>query len=131
MIGKIVALSLRNRVLVLVLTAALAVGGVFAFKELPIEAYPDVADTWVQIITQWPGHAAEEMEKQITVPIELTMNSVPHVIHNRSVSLFGLSVVTLIFDEQTSAFTAHQYALEKISLVTMPPGVTPTLGPPG
>ena len=131
MIGKIVEFALKNRVLVLGLGIALVIGGTVAFRDLPIEAYPDIADTWVQIITQWPGHAAEEMEKQVTVPIELTMNSVPHVLHNRSVSLFGLSVVTLLFDEQTDTFTAHQMALEKISLVTMPPGVTPTLGPPG
>jgi heavy metal efflux system protein len=131
MIGKIVEFALKNRIMVLALGIALVIGGTVAFRDLPIEAYPDIADTWVQIITQWPGHAAEEMEKQITVPIELTMNSVPHVLSNRSVSLFGLSVVTLLFDEKTDTFTAHQSALEKISLVTMPPGVQPTLGPPG
>lgn len=131
MIGKIVQFSLRNRLLILVFGLALIIGGAIAFKDLPIEAYPDIADTWVQIITQWPGHAAEEVEQQITVPIELTMNSVPHVIHNRSLSEFGLSVVTLIFDEQTPAFTARQYALEKISILTMPAGVQPTLGPMG
>jgi cobalt-zinc-cadmium resistance protein CzcA len=109
----------------------LVIGGSAAFRALPIEAYPDIADTWVQVITQWPGHAAEEVERQITVPIELTMNSVPHVISNRSVSLFGLSVVTLIFDEKTTTAIAHNFALEKITLVTMPPGVTPTLGPMG
>lgn len=109
----------------------LIVGGTVAFRDLPIEAYPDIADTWVQVITQWPGHAAEEVEKQVTIPIELAMNSVPHVIHNRSVSLFGLSVVTLIFDEHTQTAAAHNYALEKITLVSMPPGVTPQLGPMG
>jgi cobalt-zinc-cadmium resistance protein CzcA len=131
MIGKIVEFSLRNRILVLFLGLGLVIGGTVAFRSLPIEAYPDIADTWVQIISQWPGHAAEEVEQQITVPIELTMNSVPHVVHNRSLSEFGLSVVTLIFDEQTTAFQAHQYALEKISLVTMPQGVQPQLGPMG
>ena len=131
MIGKIVQFSLKNRILVLVLGLGLILGGAFSFKELPIEAYPDIADTWVQVITQWPGHAAEEVERQITVPIELTMNSVPHVIHNRSISVFGLSVVTLIFDEQTPAFMARMYALEKTSLLTMPTGVQPTLGPMG
>lgn len=131
MIGKIVQFSLRNRILVLALGLGLVVGGAFAFKELPIEAYPDIADTMVQIITQWPGHAAEEVEKQITIPIELTMNSVPHVIHNRSLSEFGLSVVTLVFDEKTDTFTAHQFALEKLSLLSMPQGVQPSLGPMG
>jgi heavy metal efflux system protein len=131
LIGKIVSFALKNRILVLGFGLILVIGGSIAFKDLPIEAYPDIADTWVQVITQWPGHAAEEIEKQITVPIELTMNSVPHVIHNRSVSLFGLSVVTLVFDEQTTTFTAHQYVLEKLSLLTMPTGVSPTLGPMG
>jgi len=131
MIGKIVRFCLQNQILTLCVGLGLIIGGSFAFKALPIEAYPDIADTWVQVITQWPGHAAEEVEQQITVPIELTMNSVPHVIHNRSVSLFGLSVVTLIFDEQTTTATAHNFALEKISLVTMPTGVTPQLGPMG
>jgi cobalt-zinc-cadmium resistance protein CzcA len=130
-IGRIVRFSLENRLLTLCLGIALIVGGALAFKALPIEAYPDIADSQVQIISQWPGHAAEEVEKQITVPIELAMNSVPHVIHNRSLSEFGLSVVTLIFDEQTSTFQAHQYALEKLSLVTMPSGVQPQLGPMG
>jgi len=131
LIGKIVSFALKNRILILGFGVALVVGGSVAFKDLPIEAYPDIADTWVQIITQWPGHAAEEIEKQITVPVELTMNSVPHVIHNRSVSLFGLSVVTLIFDEQTMAFMAHQYVMEKVSQLNMPTGVQPTLGPMG
>src|SRR5579872_7007947 len=117
MIGKIVRFSLENRILVLCFGFVLAIGGIAAFKSLPIEAYPDIADTSVQVITQWSGHAAEEVEKQITVPIELAMNSVPHVLHNRSISIFGLSVVTLIFDEQTTAFIARQYALEKIQLL--------------
>lgn len=131
MIGKIVQFALKNRIFVLAIGLALVLGGSLAFKALPIEAYPDIADTWVQIITQWPGHAAEEIERQVTVPIELTMNSVPHVVHNRSLSEFGLSVVTLIFDEETPAFIARQYALEKISLLTMPAGVQPSLGPMG
>lgn len=131
MIGKIVRFCLENRILVLCMGLVLIVGGTVAFRDLPIEAYPDIADTWVQVITQWPGHAAEEVEKQVTIPIELAMNSVPHVIHNRSVSLFGLSVVTLIFDEHTQTAAAHNYALEKITLVSMPPGVTPQLGPMG
>jgi len=131
MIGKIVRFCLENRILVLFAGAALVAGGALAFKALPIEAYPDIADAQVQIISQWPGHAAEEVEKQITVPIELAMNSVPHVIHNRSISEFGLSVVTLVFDEQTTTFQAHQYALEKLTLATVPSGVQPTLGPMG
>src|ERR1700758_1561117 len=99
MIGAIVGFSLRKRLLILVLALVLAVAGVISFRALPIEAFPDIADTWVQVITQWPGHAAEEVETQITVPLEIVMNGVPHHTQVRSVSLFGLSVVTLIFDE--------------------------------
>ena len=129
MIHKLVSFSLKNQILVLILAVLLTFGGVFAFKSLPIEAYPDIADTWVQVITQWDGHAAEEMEKQITVPLEIVMNGVPHHTALRSVSLFGLSVVTLIFDEETQPFAARQYVLEKLSSVPMPNGVQPALNP--
>ncbi len=131
MIGKLVSFSLRQRYLILFFGFVVLVGGILAFRDLPIEAYPDVADVWVQVITQWPGHAAEEVERQITVPIEVELNGVPHHTHLRSVSLFGLSVVTLIFDEQTSTFQARQFVLEKIAKVTMPVGVQPGLGPMG
>ncbi len=129
MIHKIVAYSLKNRTLILALSGALMIWGTISFKKLPIEAYPDIADTWVQVVSQWPGHAAEEVEQQITVPLEIEMNSVPHHTSLRSTSLFGLSVVTLIFDEQTPAFQARQYVLEKLNGLTMPIGVQPTLGP--
>ncbi|MBI3556872.1 MAG: efflux RND transporter permease subunit, partial [Deltaproteobacteria bacterium] len=131
MIGKIVRFSLRQSALILFFGIVIVVGGVLAFRDLPIEAYPDVADVWVQIITQWPGHAAEEMERQITVPIEVEMNGIPHHTHLRSVSLFGLSVVTLIFDEVTPTFQARQFVLEKLAGITMPTGVQPSLGPMG
>src|ERR1700676_291377 len=100
MIGKIVSFSLNNRMLVVIFALILAVAGAISFKRLPIEAYPDIADTWVQVITQWPGHAAEEIERQLTVPIEVVMNGVPHHTYLRSISLFGLSVVTMIFDDK-------------------------------
>ena len=129
MISKIVAFSLKNVALVMFLTLIMAIAGAVSFKRLPIEAYPDIADTWVQIITQWPGHASEEVEQQITVPIEIIMNGVPHHTHLRSVSLFGLSVVTLLFDEQVEAFAARQFVLERLSQAPMPQGVQPTLGP--
>lgn len=129
MIGKIVAFSLRNRLLVGFLVLIMAVAGAISFKRLPIEAYPDIADTWVQIITQWPGHAAEEIERQITVPTEIVMNGVPHHTHLRSISIFGLSVVTIIYDEETTPFTARQYVLERLPQLALPPGVQPNLGP--
>jgi cobalt-zinc-cadmium resistance protein CzcA len=129
MISKVVSFSLKNRSLVLCIAMTLAVAGMISFKRLPIEAYPDIADTWVQIITQWPGHAAEEVERQITVPMEIVMNGVPHHTALRSVSLFGLSVVTLIFDEETKPFEARLYVNERLSQASLPPGVQPALGP--
>ncbi len=129
MISRIVEFSLRNRGLVIIATLIMIAGGIFSFRNLPIEAYPDIADTWVQVITQWTGHAAEEVESQLTVPIEVAMNGVPHHTDVRSVSLFGLSVVTMIFDEKTEAFQARQYVLERLTQATLPTGVQPTLGP--
>ncbi|MDR3606403.1 MAG: CusA/CzcA family heavy metal efflux RND transporter [Oligoflexia bacterium] len=129
MIHAIVSFALRKRVLILILAAVLAFAGIISFKNLPIEAYPDIADTWVQVITQWPGHAAEEVETQITVPLEIAFNGIPHHTALRSVSLPELSVITMIFDDKTDAFTARLYALEKIPQATLPTGIQPTLGP--
>lgn len=100
-----------------------------AFEQLPIEAYPDVADTKVQVISQWEGHAAEEMERQVTVPLEMVLNGVAHHTDLRSVSLAGLSVITLIFDEKTNAFIARQYVLEKLAQANLPTGATIDLSP--
>jgi cobalt-zinc-cadmium resistance protein CzcA len=129
MIHKIIVFSLRKPQLILILAVTLAVLGIYSFKSLPIEAYPDIADTWVQVITQWNGHAAEEIERQITVPVEIVLNGVPHQTTLRSVSLAGLSVVTLLFDDKTEAFAARQYVLERLPQVSLPPGVQAGLGP--
>ena len=129
MINSIVGFALRKRALILIMAGVLAVAGVISFKKLPIEAYPDIADTWVQVITQWPGHAAEEVEAQLTVPIEIAMTGVPHRTALRSVSLPELSVVTMLFDEKTEPFAARLYVLERIAQAGVPAGVTPTLGP--
>ena len=129
MIQKIVSFALRKQVLILVLALVLIFAGALSFKKLPIEAYPDIADTWVQVISQWQGHASEEVERQITVPLEVVLNGVPNKTQIRSVSLAGLSVITIIFDEQTKPFAARQFVLERIPQATVPPGVQPTLGP--
>lgn len=129
MIENIVEFALRQRAVVLVACAVLAVIGVQAFTNLPIEAYPDVADTWVQIITQWPGHAAEEVERQITLPAERVMNGVPRQNAIRSTSIAGLSVVTLIFEDGTDSYFARQQVLERLGQIDLPDNVTPTLGP--
>src|SRR4029077_19814257 len=93
------------------------------------EAYPDVANTWVQVITQWPGRAAEEVEQQITIPVEIQMNGIPHLLHVRSASLAGLSVVNLIFDDDSDNDWDRQKALERLSAVTLPPNVSAQIGP--
>lgn len=129
MIRYLVDFALRNRIMVLSLALILFVWGIISFHNLPIEAYPDVADTYTQIITQWPGHAAEEVEQQITVPLEVQLNGVPHMTHLRSVSLAGLSVITIIYDDDVTTFNARQEVLDRLAQATMPTGVNPSLGP--
>jgi cobalt-zinc-cadmium resistance protein CzcA len=121
MIRRIVDFALEKRLLVLAIAVILMVGGVAAFRDLPIEAYPDVADNYVEIVTQWPGISAEQMEQQITVPIEIVMNGMPHVTHLRSFSLFGLSDVKLIFDDEEENFRDRERALERLSQLSLPP----------
>src|SRR5260370_2764004 len=99
MIRKSIDIALNNRLLVLGGALVLFVWGIFSFHALPIEAYPDVADTYAQGIAQWPGHAAEEVEQQITVPLEVELNCVAHLTHLRSVSLAGISDITIIYDD--------------------------------
>jgi cobalt-zinc-cadmium resistance protein CzcA len=129
MIRNLVAFALNNRFVVLSLALLLFVWGAIAFKALPVEAYPDVANVWVQVITQWPGRAAEEVEQQVTVPIEIQMNGMPHVQHVRSASLAGLSVVNLIFDDDSDNDWDREKVNERVGQVTLPPGVTATIGP--
>jgi cobalt-zinc-cadmium resistance protein CzcA len=129
MIRYLIDFALRNRILVLSVAVVLFVWGIIAFRNLPIEAYPDVADTYAQVITQWPGHAAEEVEQQITVPLEVILNGVAHMTHLRSTSLAGLSVITIIYDDQTTTFNARQEVLDRLQLASLPPGVNPGLGP--
>ena len=129
MIRNLVAFSLNNRFVVLSLALLLFAWGAVAFKALPVEAYPDVANVWVQVITQWPGRAAEEVEQQVTVPIEIQMNGMPHVQHVRSASLAGLSVVNLIFDDDSDNDWDREKVNERVGQVTLPPGVTATIGP--
>src|ERR1700720_3154310 len=129
MIRKSIDLALNNGLLVLSLSVLLFVWGIVSFHNLPIEAYPDVADTYTQIITQWPGHAAEEVEQQITVPLEVQLNGVAHMTHLRSVSLAGLSVITIIYDDLTTTLNARQEVIDRLQQVTLPQGVNPGLGP--
>src|SRR6202162_5807171 len=102
MIRKFVDFPLENRLLVLGAAVLLLAWGAISFHQLPVEAYPDVANNYVEIITQWPGISAEQIEQQVTIPLEIVMNGIPHVMHLRSFSLFGLSDIRLIFDDETS-----------------------------
>ncbi len=129
MIRWLVDFALNNRFVVLSMAFLLFVWGIIAFKKLPVEAYPDVANTWVQVITQWPGRAAEEVEQQVTIPVEIQMNGIPHLQHIRSASLAGLSVVNLIFDDDSDNDWDRQKVLERLSQVTLPPGVSAGIGP--
>jgi len=129
MIRPFVDFALNNRFVVLGLAVILFVGGIISFKRLPVEAYPDVANTWVQVITQWPGRAAEEVEQQITIPIEIQMNGIPYLLHVRSASLAGLSVVNLIFDDDSDNDWDRQKVLERLTQVTLPPNVSAQIGP--
>ena len=128
MIRAFVSYALDNRFIILALAILLLLWGAISFHNLPVEAYPDVANNYVQIITQWPGRAAEEVEQQVTVPIEIQMNGMPHLEHLRSVSLFGLSSVMLIFDDESNNDWNRQKALERLSAVTLPAGITPQMG---
>src|SRR3974390_3514543 len=120
MIGRLVDFALNSRFIVLSLAVLLFVWGVIAFKALPVEAYPDVANIWVQVITQWPGHAAEEIEQQVTIPVEIQMNGLLHLTNLRSTSLFGLSVVPLVFDDDADNLLSRQQVLEKLTQVNLP-----------
>ena len=128
MIRYLIDFALRNRILILSVAVVLFVWGIISFHNLPIEAYPDVADTYAQVITQWPGHAAEEVEQQITIPLEVILNGVAHMTHLRSTSLAGLSVITIIYDDATTTFNARQEVLDRLQLANLPPGVNPALG---
>jgi heavy metal efflux system protein len=128
MIRRIVDFALGNRLLVLGLALILFAGGIVSFERLPIEAYPDVADNYVEVITQWPGISAEQIEQQVTIPLEVVMNGIPHVVHLRSFSLFGLSDLKLIFDDESDNDWNRERVLERLSQVTLPPGVNPQMG---
>ena len=129
MIHRIVQAALRQKFLVLMLTAFITVAGVISFQHMPVDAYPDLSPPQVEIITQWPDHAAEEVERLVTLPLELEMNGVPHMVVMRSKSLYGLSDLILTFEESTDSYFARQIVFERLAQATLPAGVIPTLAP--
>ena len=126
---RLLALSLTQPLVVLALTLAFAVAGAIAFWHLPIEAFPELADPQVQVITLFPGHAAEEVERQVTLPVEQGMNGLPGLTRMHSFSLFGLSFVVLTFDDGTDLYFARQQVTERLAQVDVPDGIKPGLGP--
>jgi heavy metal efflux system protein len=129
MIGRLLRFALQQRFVTIVLTLAMIGLGVYCFQQLKVEAYPDISDTQVIVITTSPGHAAEEMEQQITIPIERALNSVPNLIARRSRTIYGLSVVELTFTYTTNDYFARQVVLERLRDADLPEGVTPDIAP--
>jgi len=128
MIRAVVDFALNNRFVVLALAIMTLAWGAVSFHNLPVEAYPDIADNYATIITQWPGRAAEEVEQQVTIPIEIQMNGIPHLTHLRSESIFGLSFVLMIFDDASDNDWNRQKVLERMAQADLPPGLQPSMG---
>jgi len=128
LIRGLVDFALKSRWLVLGGVVVLTAWGIIAFRGLPIEAYPDVANNYVQIITQWPGRSAEEIERQVTVPIEIQVAGIPHLAHLRSTTLAGLSSLMLIFEDGTTSDVNREHVVERLGQVSLPAGLTPQMG---
>jgi len=129
MIHRIVHFALRQRFVVLMVTVLIVFAGAYSFRQMPVDAYPDLSPPMVELITQWPGHAAEEVERLTTLPLELAMNGTPHLKVMRSISLYGLSDVRLTFDESIDPYFARQVVFERIGDASLPQGVAPSMAP--
>jgi heavy metal efflux system protein len=128
MIRRLVDFALHNTFLVLAAGILLFAWGIVSFHRLPVEAYPDVANNYVDVIAQWPGISAEQIEQQVTIPIETVMNGIPGIAHVRSWSIFGLSTVEMVFTDETTDFENRERVLERLSQVSLPNGVVPQMG---
>src|ERR1700746_311797 len=129
MIHHIVHFALRQRFLVLMVTVLVVIAGVWSFQQMPVDAYPDLSPLMCELVTQWPGHAAEEVERLATLPPDLAMNGAPRLQVMRSISLYGLSDVRLTFDEGVDPYFARQVVFQRLSDATLPQGVTPSMAP--
>src|SRR6204780_3836513 len=128
MIRKLVDFALNNRFVVLTTALLVVVAGMLSFHDMPVEAYPDIADNYVNIISQWPGRSAEEVEQQVSVPIEIQMGGLPHLTALRSESVFGLSLMTLVFDDASINDWNRAKVLERLTQASVPSGVQPVIG---
>lgn len=129
MINRIVQFALRQRFLVLILTVLLVISGAISFQRMPVDAYPDLSPPLVDLIAQWPGHSSQEVERLITLPLELAMNGTPGLVYMRSISLYGLSHIVLTFEDGTDNYFAREQAFQRFSDATLPAGVVPSLSP--
>src|SRR5712691_7324643 len=129
MIHRIVQFALQQRFLVMMVTVLIIIAGAVSFQRMPVDAYPDLSPPMVELITQWPGHAAEEVERLATLPLELAMNGTPHLKVMRSISLYGLSDLRLTFDESVDPYFARQVVFQRIGDASLPTGVGPSMAP--
>src|SRR3984885_3981136 len=129
MIHRIVQFALKQRFVVLMFTLLIVVAGAISFQRMPVDAYPDLSPPMVELITQWPGHAAEEVERLTTLPLELAMNGTPNMTVMRSISLYGLSDVIMTFQEGTDPYFARNAVFQRIADATLPTGITPSMSP--
>jgi heavy metal efflux system protein len=129
MIHTIVQFALRQRFLVIIVAVLVLIGGAISFQKMPVDAYPDLSPPLVEVITQWSGHAAEEIERLVTLPVELQMNGLPHMVYMRSISLYGLSDVIMTFQDDTDNYFARQEVFERLSQASLPPNVAGSLAP--
>ena len=129
MIHRIVQAALRQRFLVLMFVIAIAAWGAISFQRMPVDAYPDLSPPMVELITQWPGHAAEEMERLVTLPLEVEMNGVPNLVVMRSITLYGLSDIRLTFTDRTDDYFSRQVVFERLADAQLPTGVVPSMAP--
>src|SRR6516164_327368 len=129
MIARIVSFALSQRFLIVIAAIAIVVWGAFAFQRLPIDAYPDLSPPHVEIVSQWPGHAAEEVERLVTIPIEIEMNGIPKLETLRSISLYGLSSVQMNFEYGADPYFVREQAFERVGNASLPNGLQPSLSP--
>src|SRR5262249_51755216 len=129
MVKRLVSFALDQPLFLMLLVGLFIAGGVAAFESLPVEAFPDVTDVQTNIVTLFPGHAPEEVEKQITIPLEIALSGVPHVVRLFSHTQFGLSFISLTFDDQVDDYFARQRVLERFPQADLPPDAQPQLGP--
>src|SRR5271156_2431427 len=129
MITRLVSFALSQRFLIVIASLMLMVWGAISFRNLPIDAYPDLSPPHVEIITQWPGHAAEEVERLVTIPIEIELNGIPRLDSLRSISLYGLSSIVMNFEYGADPYFVREQTFERMAGAQLPTGLTPSLSP--